>query len=470
MLIACVSISHFMVELERSLRPELHGRPVIIGGAPEDRQVVWDCSREAEDYGVQPAMALRSALSHCRDAIFLEPRPNLYEESFEKILRHLEKVGPFVEPGSNDGRGPAGFAFVNLSGVPGHQEIPARLAEAIPAGFPAGIGLAPNKFTARLAALQAANPSVGADDSPEQGPVGAGQALAETSDLDPAIDPPGDLHQRSINANKSNNQQPDPNLRDDKQPLSPLWAEHSTNARVLVIPEDQTREFLAHLPTSLLTVSQQMHRRLGLFGIGTLGELARLVPGSVQAQFGREGLRAWRLARGEDNEPVRGRRRETTVIRRLTFPSPTASIDSLLIALRQLITRAFAAPALYNRGARRVHLRTQLSGSRSWERTLTLREPSADSGQVFFALKSLIGNLVLPGPVEEVAVQISGLCGETGKQQSMFAGNSGRDRQLQDSIRQLKARFGCTPIYRLVEVEPWSRIPERRRALIDFDP
>jgi DNA polymerase-4/protein ImuB len=213
-----------------------------------------------------------------------------------------------------------------------------------------------------------------------------------------------------------------------------------------------------------------MQRRLGLFGIRTLGELASLAPGAVQSQFGREGLKAWRLARGEDNEPVRGRQREAAIVRRLTFPSPTASIDSLLIALRQLITKAFAAPALHNRGVRRIHLQTRLSGSRSWERTLTLREPSGDSGQVFFALKSLIGNLVLPGPVEEVMVQISGLCGETGKQQGMFTGNSGRDRQLEESIRQLKARFGRTPIYRMVEVEPWSRIPERRRALIDFDP
>jgi nucleotidyltransferase/DNA polymerase involved in DNA repair len=397
MRVGCLLVPHFLVSLERLERPDLAARPVIIGGAPEDRQVVWDCSEEAEYEGVRPGMALRSALSHCRDAIFLEPRPGFYDDCFEQLLRRLEKVGPFVEPGHHLANGPSGFAFVNLAGIDA-PDLSRRLLEAVPAGLTAKAGIAPGKFSARVAALQ----------------------------------------------------------RPEGQPL--------------VIDSTQVRDFLRSLPSSLLPVSESMSWRLHLFGLKTMGDLADLPRGSVQAQFGPEGLQAWKLANGLDEDPVLGRRRNDLITRRLTFPTPTATIDSLLIAVRQMLASAFALPALRNKGIRRIRLRAAISGGRSWERTLTLKEPSSDSSHVFFTLKTLIGNLVLPGPVEEVLLQLSDLCGETGKQGGMFTGNAGRELQLQESVRQLKARFGRTPVYRMVEVEPWSRIPERRQALIDYDP
>lgn len=397
MRVGCVLIPHFLVSLERLERPDLAGRPVIIGGAPEDRQVVWDCSEEAEYEGVRPGMALRSALSHCRNAVFLEPRPGFYEDRFEELLRRLEKVGPFVEPGHHLGNGPSGFAFVNLSGI-GNPDLPRLLLEAVPAGLKAGAGIAPGKFSARVAALQ------------------------------------------------------------------------SKDGQARVVENVCVREFLRDLPSSLLPVSDSMTWRLHLFGLKTMGDLADLPRGSVQAQFGPEGLQAWKLANGFDDDPVLGRRRNDLITRRLSFPTPTATIDSLLIAVRQMLASAFALPVLRNKGIRRIRIRAAISGGRSWERTLTFKEPTSDTTHIFFTLKTLIGGLVLPGPVEEVLLQLSDLCAESGKQSGMFTGNAGREQQLQESVRQLKARFGRTPVYRMVEVEPWSRIPERRQALIDYDP
>lgn len=397
MRVGCVLIPHFLISLERLERADLAGGPVIIGGAPEDRQVVWDCSEEAEYEGVRPGMALRSALSHCRAATFIEPRPGFYDDCFEQLLRHLEKVGPFVEPGYHLANGPSGFAFVNLAGITA-PDLPRRLLQAVPAGLTAKAGIAPGKFSARMAALQ------------------------------------------------------------------------SQEGQPLVIESTRVRDFLRGLPSSLLPVSDSMSWRLHLFGLKTMGDLADLPRGSVQAQFGPEGLQAWKLANGWDDDPVLGRRRNDSITRRLSFPTPTATIDSLLIAVRQMLASAFALPALRNKGIRRIRLRATISGGRSWERTLTLKEPSSDTSHVFFTLKTLIGNLVLPGPVEEVLLQLSDLCGEIGKQGGMFTGNAGRELQLQESVRQLKARFGRTPVYRMVEVEPWSRIPERRQALIDYDP
>ena len=89
---------------------------------------------------------------------------------------------------------------------------------------------------------------------------------------------------------------------------------------------------------------------------------------------------------------------------------------------------------------------------------------------VMFVLKKLLEPLQLAGPVEEMALEFIGLTAETGKQRSLlFAEQARRRAQLIAALRQLKTRFGEPQVARVVEVEPWSRIPERRYALIDYD-
>jgi DNA polymerase-4/protein ImuB len=122
------------------------------------------------------------------------------------------------------------------------------------------------------------------------------------------------------------------------------------------------------------------------------------------------------------------------------------------------------------RSARRIALSARLSDGHVWERGVTLREPTADRDRLLLALGTKLEGCALPNPVEEISLELSGLCAESGRQQGMFAAKGRRTNQLEDAIRQLKSRYGISPVSRVVEVEPWSRIPERRRALIDYDP
>ena len=59
---------------------------------------------------------------------------------------------------------------------------------------------------------------------------------------------------------------------------------------------------------------------------------------------------------------------------------------------------------------------------------------------------------------------------ESGKQTVLFPGRVRHPARLDEMMRQLKTRYGTPPMKRVVEVEPWSRIPERRYALMDYDP
>jgi nucleotidyltransferase/DNA polymerase involved in DNA repair len=239
---------------------------------------------------------------------------------------------------------------------------------------------------------------------------------------------------------------------------------------VCLVPKGQERRFLAPIDVSLLPCSADTLRHLELFGLRTIGELASLPLGAVQAQFGSEGRRIWELAQGIDREPLRPLRWEESIREHLAFYAPLISREALVTAGRQLLTRLLGQPAMRGRAARRMTLRAPLSDGRSWERAIVFREATADQEQMLYVLRSAVEIAPLTAPIEELSIELSGFAGETCKQESFFSGDRRRQPQVAEAVRQLKARYGRSPVAQVVEVEPWSRIPERRHALIDYDP
>jgi nucleotidyltransferase/DNA polymerase involved in DNA repair len=237
-----------------------------------------------------------------------------------------------------------------------------------------------------------------------------------------------------------------------------------------VVPSGQEAAFLSPIDVALLPCSRDTLRRLGLFGLRTMGDLASLPLGAVQAQFGPEGRRIWELAQGIDREPLRPLKREESIREHLAFYAPLTRREALVTAGRELLTRLLGQPAMNGRAARCMVLRTLLSDGRSWERTIVFREASADREQMLCVLKSAIETAPLTAPIEEVGIELSGLTARTGKQEGFFSGDRRRQPQFAEAVRQLKARYGRSPVAQVMEVEPWSRIPERRHALIDYDP
>ena len=98
MRVACVAVPHFMVEVERLHEPSLRGRPVVVGGPPEERKEVLDCSTEAMARGIRPGMPLREALSRCAEAAFVEAHPEWYEATTLALVNALLELSPLVEP------------------------------------------------------------------------------------------------------------------------------------------------------------------------------------------------------------------------------------------------------------------------------------------------------------------------------------------------------------------------------------
>ena len=227
--------------------------------------------------------------------------------------------------------------------------------------------------------------------------------------------------------------------------------------------------FLAPLPVTHLPTSWKIKERLLDFGLDSMGSIARLPFNTMQAEFGREGARLWRLANGQDDEPLAPRRHEEVFTHQVSFANPTVSLPAILIALESLLTRAFTGQ-IRGRFAKVAFLEGAAENGSAWSKRVGFHDPVGDRERAMFILKSRLENLVLPGPLEALSLTLSGITGESGRQESLFP-EVRHQARLDDAVRQLRARLGHRPpIFRVREVEPWSRIPERRRTLVAYDP
>ena len=87
-----------------------------------------------------------------------------------------------------------------------------------------------------------------------------------------------------------------------------------------------------------------------------------------------------------------------------------------------------------------------------------------DTRSIISRVKLVLENYPQPGPVEQLGIRITGLGYGNGRQKSLFSEIRAKDHLMED-IRQLNLRLGDHQIFKVKEVEPWSRIPERRYAL-----
>ena len=146
-----VDMDAFYASVEILDDPSLAGRPVIVGGSAEGRGVVSAASYEARKFGVHSAMPAAQAVKRCPDGVFVRPRMARYVEISERIFAVFRDFTPLVEPLSVD------EAFLDVTGCRrlfgGAEDIgwaiKRRIRDEI--GLVASVGVAPNKFLAKLA-------------------------------------------------------------------------------------------------------------------------------------------------------------------------------------------------------------------------------------------------------------------------------------------------------------------------------
>ncbi|MCK4799061.1 MAG: DNA polymerase IV, partial [Spirochaetes bacterium] len=146
-----IDMDAFYASVEQRDNPSLKGKPIIVGGMPDERGVVSTASYEARKYGIKSAMATKRAVTLCPHLIILKPNFQKYKNVSIKLIEFYKEYTDLVEPLSLD----ECYLDVttNKHKIQTATEIAIILKEKIKRelNLTASVGLAPNKFLAKIA-------------------------------------------------------------------------------------------------------------------------------------------------------------------------------------------------------------------------------------------------------------------------------------------------------------------------------
>ena len=237
-----------------------------------------------------------------------------------------------------------------------------------------------------------------------------------------------------------------------------------------VVGAGAVRAFLAPLSVGLLRSRPELAgipEALERLGIRTLGELAALPVHALAERFGHPGLHALDLARGRDT-PLDPRRPSEPVSERLDLPE-AASGPQLERALELLVGRLLARPERRGRTLGSVAAFARFAEGGTWRARVTLRQASADPVRLRLALWPRLAEL--PAPAEQVGIEVEAF-GPPARHQGRLLDErdtaAAREARIADAVHQTQQAAGSDAALRVMEVDPDSRVPERRAVLAPF--
>ena len=235
--------------------------------------------------------------------------------------------------------------------------------------------------------------------------------------------------------------------------------------RTEVVAKGAVRAWLAPLPVALLRSRPELCvlvDALERLGIRTLGELSELPVPAVAERFGHPGLLALDLARGRDT-PLEPRRPAEPVLERLELPEAALG-QQLERALELLVARVLARPQRRGRTLRSLALSARFVAGGTWRTRVTLRQASADPMRLRTVLVPRLAEL--PAPADSIALEVEAF-GPPAHDQGRIVEerDSARRARLDEAVRQARQSVGEGAAMRTLEVDPDSRLPERRAVL-----
>jgi nucleotidyltransferase/DNA polymerase involved in DNA repair len=415
----CCWIPLFALRCEEERRPGSSAHPWALV-APEDARHVWQVSALARAAGVKAGLTVSQAAGLCPTITLCEPDPVYYDAQFAKLLAALNAVSPVIEPAE------LGRVYVGMDGLEQLHGSPEEQIEMV-------------QCVVRGAwALTAST----------ENPVRtAGNHAPRTT------------HRLGWGKGKF---------------VSWVAATRARPGSAVIVPPGEEGRFLASQPLAVLSLDPDTYRRLRQLGLRTLGDLTALPQEAVVSQFGRAGRRMWRLAAGALTESIEGRASPEPIVVALTFFTPVADLRMLVQTLEQLIERALKHPRRSGWRVRLVRARAELEHGASWVLEALLKEPSADRQRIIAPLKTRLEQAPPTKAVERLTVEFAAFApGTTALQlfarDAGAAARAGRRRALRNATREIALRLRRPMLYRVVPVQPWSRIPERRYALVDYE-
>ena len=259
------------------------------------------------------------------------------------------------------------------------------------------------------------------------------------------------------------------NMDAERFPHDATRSPRDAAGRIVVVRPHGDAAFLAPVPLALVPMDDEMRQALAALGLGTLGALASLDPADVERRWGAEGLRSWRLARGEDRRrPVLARPERARFVE-AELPVPAATTEPVLFLVRAALDRLVAELAAAGRAAAAVSVTLTLDlprgalpdGTRAHTMTREVRpaRPLARAAPLFEQCRALLERWTPGAPICGVAVALTATA-PSGAEQGDLLDTSWRDAAAADAaFARLRAALGPDVVVRPVRRD--EHRPER---------
>ncbi len=245
---------------------------------------------------------------------------------------------------------------------------------------------------------------------------------------------------------------------------------------LVTVPSGAEANFLAPLPTSLLTQDTEIRARLRRFGLRQIGQVADLAASALVARFGEEGARIGARARGEETDPFRPRRAPERLLLALPIDPPVAELEAVRFVLRR-IAGALAAN-LAARGLAAAHGRVRLELDLAFARAGTpgeliaetrFPEPTADAEAIERLLLARLERTPPPAAVARLELELTGAEPAAGQQLPLFVPQALHGARLQWQLARLALTYGEDRIRQAEIIDPEAPLSERRWAWRSMD-
>lgn len=244
-------------------------------------------------------------------------------------------------------------------------------------------------------------------------------------------------------------------------------AQQAPPRRPLIVGADEVIDFLATLPIARLPLSPRMVEQLWDLGIRTAGAMAALPRAAALERLGFSGISAWKMARAEHDEPVRPRTPFEPLEVRMEFLEPVGALPAMESAATLLVTQIADRARAHGCAIRSLVVRARTNDG-SFIREVVLRDATTDPDRIALAVLPHLARIT--APVEVLVIQADASGNDGGHQLTVL--DTGRDERIRrtgEAIRHTHANLGDQAVMKIIELEPWSRLPERRWALVPFD-
>lgn len=400
-----VDMDAFYISVELLQRPELRGRPVVVGGARDARGVVASASYEARRFGVHSAMPTRTAARLCPEAVFLPPRFDLYREYSSRVEAVLHEFSPRVEMASVD------EAYLDLSGCRRLHGPPLAAAQKLRetvlqrTGLPCSIGAAGSRMVSKVAS-------------------------------------------------------------DWAKPRGLLWILPGEEAAFLApLPVGKlpgvgrvTAESLAHIGIYRVADLQRTSDELLRQRVGSWGPPLRQRALGIDRRDDSRGAGTAAFVVNDDSEDGH------SISHEITFAQDTDDLDQLQRALARMVEKVGSRLRHQQRFARTLHLKLRDSGFQTITRAVTLAEPTQLDSILLAQARTLFAAHYRAGTeVRLLGFGVTGLQASSGQLNLMEAEQRQRWSQALDAVDAVRQRFGAGAVHLAATLNRLPESPESPR-------